>query len=75
MPVFLFHLSVCKLMNLPHVGQATQIDRLVGPVANGLNSSGGFCAGSHIVVDHQHLNGTSFVFSAAVVALLAISAS
>ena len=39
---------------------------LVGSVANGLNSSGGFCAGSHIVVDRQRINGTSFVFSTAV---------
>ena len=32
---------------------------LVGSVANGLNSSGGL----HIVVDHQRINGTSFVLS------------
>ena len=75
MPVCVSHLSVCKLVNSPHVRQATQIDMLVGSVANGLNSSGGFCAGSHIVVDHQRINGTSFVFSAAVPALLAVSAS
>ncbi|KAH9018455.1 serine palmitoyltransferase [Lactarius hengduanensis] len=43
-------------------------------LANTLNSSGGFCAGSRIVVDHQHINSTSFVFSAAVPALLAVSA-
>ena len=48
---------------------------LFGSVANVLNSSGGFCAGSRIVVDHQRINGTSFVFSAAVPALLAVSAS
>ena len=48
---------------------------LLGSVANGLNSSGGFCAGSRIVVNHQRINGTSFVFSAAVPALLAVSAS
>ncbi|KAH9026988.1 pyridoxal phosphate-dependent transferase [Lactarius pseudohatsudake] len=56
---------------------ATQIDMTVGSVAiaNGLNSSGGFCAGLRIVVDHQRINGTSFVFSAAVRALLAVSAS
>jgi serine palmitoyltransferase len=48
---------------------------LIGSVANGLNSSGGFCAGSRIMVDHQRINGTSFVFSAAVPALLAVSAS
>jgi serine palmitoyltransferase len=51
---------------------------LTGSVANGLNSSGGFCTGSRFdgfVVDHQRINGTSFVFSAAVPALLAVSAS
>jgi serine palmitoyltransferase len=30
---------------------------LIGSVTNRLNSSGGFCAGSHIVVDHQRING------------------
>ncbi len=48
---------------------------LVGSVVNSLNSSGGFCAGSRIVVDHQRINGTFFVFSAAVLALLTVSAS
>jgi serine palmitoyltransferase len=38
-------------------------------VTNSLNSSGGFDAGSYIVVDHQRINGTSFVFSVAVPAL------
>ncbi|KAI9452056.1 serine palmitoyltransferase [Lactarius psammicola] len=63
--------GLTELYNVP----ATQIDMLVGSVANGLNSSGGFCAGSRIVVDHQRINGTAFVFSAAVPALLAVSAS
>src|SRR5260370_370851 len=48
---------------------------LLGSVANGLNSAGGFCAGSRNVVDHQRINGTSFVFSAALPPLLAVSAS
>jgi len=48
---------------------------LIGSVANGLASAGGFCAGSQIVVDHQRINGTSFVFSASMPALLAVSAS
>ncbi len=56
----------CVTSTQPHVAQATQIDMLVGSVANGLNSSGGFCAGTRIVVDHQRINGTSFVYSAAV---------
>ncbi|KAF8477736.1 serine palmitoyltransferase [Russula ochroleuca] len=63
--------GLTELYNVP----ATQIDMLLGSVANGLNSSGGFCAGSRHVVDHQRINGTSFVFSAAVPALLAVSAS
>ncbi|KAI9438087.1 hypothetical protein H4582DRAFT_1952629 [Lactarius indigo] len=48
---------------------------IIGSVANGLNSSGGFCAGSRIVVDHQHINRMSFVFSAAVPARVVASAS
>ena len=44
---------------------------LISSVVNGLNSSGGFCAGSRIFMDHQRINGTSFVFSVAVPVLLA----
>ena len=47
----------------------------IGSVANGLNSLGVFCAGSRIVADHQRINGTSFVFSATVPAVLAVSIS
>ncbi|KAH8986387.1 serine palmitoyltransferase [Lactarius hatsudake] len=63
--------GLTELYNVP----VTQMDMIIGSVANTLNSSGGFCAGSRIVVDHQHINSTSFVFSAAVPALLAVSAS
>ncbi|KAI0062481.1 serine palmitoyltransferase [Artomyces pyxidatus] len=63
--------GLTELYNVP----ASQVDMLIGSVANGLNSSGGFCAGSRIVIDHQRINGTSFVFSASVPALLAVSAS
>ncbi|KAN0139462.1 serine palmitoyltransferase 1, partial [Lactarius tabidus] len=62
----------CGLTDLYNV-PATQIDMIVNSVVNGLNSSGGFCAGSHIVVDHRRINGT--VFSAAFPALLTVSAS
>lgn len=48
---------------------------LLGSVANGLNAGGGFCAGSRNVIDHQRINGSSFIFSAALPALLAVSAS
>ena len=47
----------------------------VGPVANSLKSSGVFYAGSCTVMDHQRINGISFVFSAAAPALLTVSAS
>ncbi|KAF8452746.1 pyridoxal phosphate-dependent transferase [Boletus edulis BED1] len=63
--------GLTELYNVP----AIQIDMLVGSVANGLCSSGGFCAGSSIVTEHQRINGTSFVFSASMPPLLATSAS
>ena len=52
-PIFRF------VANSPHVAQATQIDMLLTSVANGQNRSSGFCAGSHIVVDHQRIHGGS----------------
>jgi len=48
---------------------------LLGSCATGLAAAGGFCAGSRNVVDHQRINGPSFVFSASMPALLAVSAS
>ena len=52
-----------------------RVDLLVHSIANGLDSAGGFCAGPQNVADHQRISGTSFVFSAALPALLAVSAS
>ncbi|KIK96087.1 hypothetical protein PAXRUDRAFT_826362 [Paxillus rubicundulus Ve08.2h10] len=63
--------GLTELYNVP----ASQIDMLVGSVSNGLCSSGGFCAGTSFVTEHQRINGTSFVFSASMPALLATSAS
>ncbi|KAI0772737.1 serine palmitoyltransferase [Trametes elegans] len=63
--------GLTELYNVP----ASEVDMLVGSVANGLSSCGGFCAGSHVVVNHQRINGTSFVFSAAMPALLTVAAS
>lgn len=48
---------------------------LVGSMANTLGGGGGFCAGTEEVVFHQRINGTAFVFSAALPALLAVAAS
>lgn len=55
--------------------QATQIELLLGSVSKGLNAGGGFCAGSRVVVDHQRINGSSFIFSASLPAMLAVAAS
>ncbi|KAH9016370.1 serine palmitoyltransferase [Lactarius deliciosus] len=63
------------LTELYNVPVCTSFVSLSRSVVNGLNSSGGFCACSRIVVDHQRINGTSFVFSAAVPVLLEVSAS
>lgn len=54
---------------------AKEVDILVGSMANTLGSSGGFCAGTDEVVFHQRINGTSFVFSAALPAMLAVASS
>jgi serine palmitoyltransferase len=53
----------------------TEVDMLVGSMANTLGGAGGFCAGSEEVVYHQRINGTSFVFSAALPAMLAVASS
>ncbi|KAH9026578.1 hypothetical protein EDB85DRAFT_1893296 [Lactarius pseudohatsudake] len=58
----LYNVPVCVSFVSLCPAEATQIDMIVGLVANGPNVSGGFCAGSHIVVDHQRINGTTFVF-------------
>ncbi|KAF8501356.1 serine palmitoyltransferase [Gautieria morchelliformis] len=63
--------GLTELYNVP----ATEVDLLVGSLATGLCAAGGFCAGTAHVVDHQRINGTAFVFSAAMPALLAVSAS
>ncbi|EGO01287.1 hypothetical protein SERLA73DRAFT_179434 [Serpula lacrymans var. lacrymans S7.3] len=63
--------GLTELYNVP----ASQIDMLIGSVANGLCSGGGFCAGSMNVVDHQRINAPSFVYSASMPALLATTAS
>ncbi|KZP16970.1 serine palmitoyltransferase [Athelia psychrophila] len=63
--------GLTELYNVP----AAQVDMLCGNVSIGLASGGGFCAGSSVVVEHQRINGTSFVFSASMPPLLAVSAS
>ncbi|KAF9644208.1 serine palmitoyltransferase [Thelephora ganbajun] len=63
--------GLTELYNVP----ASEIDMLIGSVATSLCSAGGFCAGSSAVVKHQRINGTAFVFSASMPAILSIAAS
>ncbi|KIJ43906.1 hypothetical protein M422DRAFT_30722 [Sphaerobolus stellatus SS14] len=63
--------GLTELYNVP----ATEVDLLVGSLANAFCAAGGFCAGSIHVVNHQRINGTSFVFSASMPASLAVSSS
>ncbi|KAI9255282.1 pyridoxal phosphate-dependent transferase [Sporodiniella umbellata] len=54
---------------------AKEIDMIVGSLANAICGSGGFCAGSVEVIDHQRLSGSAYCFSASMPAMLAVSAS
>lgn len=51
------------------------VDMLVGSLAHGICSGGGFCAGSPEVVDHQRISSSAYVFSAALPAMLAVTTS
>lgn len=50
--------------------ETSQIDIIIGSLANCLGSSGGFCAGSEQIVDRQRLAGLSHVFSASLPGVL-----
>lgn len=63
--------GMTELCNVP----AKEVEILVGSMANTLGAAGGFCAGSDEVVFHQRINGTAFVFSAALPAMLAVASS
>jgi serine palmitoyltransferase len=52
----------------------SNIDMIVASLANGLCASGGICAGSKEIVEHQRLSGQSYVYSASLPAILAVTA-
>ncbi|ORZ34148.1 pyridoxal phosphate-dependent transferase [Catenaria anguillulae PL171] len=54
---------------------ATKVDMLVGSLATSVGASGGFCAGSLPIIDHQRLSASSYCFSAALPPMLAVAAS
>lgn len=63
--------GLTELYNVP----AERVDMIIGSLANTMSSAGGFCAGSTVMCEHQRINSTSFVFSAALPGLLATAAN
>jgi serine palmitoyltransferase len=53
----------------------SQIDMIIGSLAGPLCAGGGFCAGPKDVVEHQRVTAASYTFSAALPAMLAVTAS
>lgn len=51
------------------------VDMIIGSLAGPLCGGGGFCAGSHEIVEHQRISAASYTFSAALPAMLATTAS
>lgn len=51
------------------------VDMLVGSLSHALCAGGGFCAGSSEIIEHQRISGSAYVFSAALPAMLAVTAS
>ncbi|KAH8653332.1 aminotransferase class I and II [Xylariales sp. PMI_506] len=54
---------------------SSQIDMIVGSLAGPLCAGGGFCAGARDAVVHQRITAASYTFSAALPAMLAVTAS
>jgi serine palmitoyltransferase len=52
-----------------------QVDMIVGSLSGPLCASGGFCAGSKDVVEHQRITSSAYTYSAALPAMLAMTAS
>lgn len=54
---------------------AANIDIIVGSLAGGLATGGGFCTGYGIMVEHQRLNSPAMTFSASLPTFLTTTAS
>ncbi|RGP71846.1 serine palmitoyltransferase [Fusarium longipes] len=52
-----------------------QVDMIIGSLAGPLCAGGGFCAGPKDVVEHQRITSSAYTFSAALPAMLAVTAS
>jgi serine palmitoyltransferase len=54
---------------------AKEIDFITGSLSNAFASTGGFCAGSRVIVDHQRLSSQGYCFSASLPAVLTVVAN
>jgi serine palmitoyltransferase len=52
---------------------ASDVDIIVGTMSNALGSSGGFCCGSNLIVEHQRLSGQAYTFSASLPAMSTVA--
>ncbi|KOS23378.1 Serine palmitoyltransferase 1 [Escovopsis weberi] len=52
-----------------------QVDMIIGSLSGPLCAGGGFCAGSKDVVEHQRITSSAYTYSAALPAMLAMTAS
>lgn len=50
------------------------VDMIIGSLGHAFGATGGFCAGSTTVIDHQRLGGQAYCFSASLPALLTVFA-
>ena len=53
----------------------SNIEMLIGSLAHSLTAGGGFCCGTLEVVEHQRISSSSYVFSAALPAMLSVTAA
>lgn len=44
--------------------QKTEVDLISGSLESGIGSIGGFCVGTHFIIEHQRLSGLGYCFSA-----------
>jgi len=42
----------------------TRVDMIFGTLEGAIGSIGGFCAGSNLIIEHQRLSGSGYIFSA-----------
>ncbi|MFS7938773.1 putative serine C-palmitoyltransferase [Helianthus anomalus] len=69
--VYYEKLKKCVVQN---ASQVDKIDIITAAMGHALASEGGFCTGSHRVVDHQRLSSSGYVFSASLPPYLASAA-